>query len=93
MCSVPIVLTARALLEEPLHHVAVAGQLAVDHLERDLRADQRVLRQIDGAHPASADVRQDAVIADRLSGGDHGRAPIVSAERVPASSLERGRNT
>ena len=59
------------LLEEALHDLLVAGELAVDDLERHLLPDQRVLGEIDHAHPTGADLRDDPVVADRLAGSDH----------------------
>ena len=86
MCSWPISVTALRLLEEALDDFLVAGELAVDDLERDLLADQRVLGEIDGAHPAGPDLVQDAVAADRLAGADQVR-PIVALLQAPADFL------
>jgi len=58
------------LLEEPLDDFLVRRQLAMDDLERDLLADQRMLGEVDGTHPAGADLGQDPVVADRLPGAE-----------------------
>src|SRR6185312_15253598 len=63
-------------LKEALDDFLVVRELAVDDLERDLLADQRVLGEIDRTHPAGPDLVQDAVAADRLAGADQLR-PIV----------------
>ncbi len=63
------------LLEEALHDLAIASELAMDDFERDLLADQRMLGEIDRTHAARPDLVQDAVIADRLPGSDQ---PTVS---------------
>ncbi len=58
------------LLVEARDHFLVAGELAVDDLERDLLADHRVLGEIDRSHAAGPDAIQDPVIADLLAFGD-----------------------
>jgi hypothetical protein len=55
----------RLLVEAP-DHLAVGRQLAVDDLERDLLADDRVLGEVDHAHAADAQARLHPVIADLL---------------------------
>ena len=52
--------------EEPGDDVLVRRELGVKDLEGDLLADARVLRKIDGSHPALAQLLGDQIVADGL---------------------------
>ena len=71
------------LLEEALDDLLVARELAVDDLERDLLADQRVLGEVHRTHSAGPDLVQDAVAADRMAGAD--QAGLIVAHRRGAA--------
>ena len=76
MCSLPILVTAFASWKKRWTTSLLLGELAVDDLERDLLADQRVLGEIHGSHAARPDLLEDAVAADRLAGGDQVRCRL-----------------
>jgi hypothetical protein len=81
------------LVEEPADHLLVAGQLAVDDLERDLLADVRMLGEKHHPHPAHADARKDSVIAERLARSERHEEPKVSRAPSPRSRRRRFRPT
>ena len=58
------------LAEEAGDHLRVTAALRVEELDRDPPIDAGVLGQVDGAHPAFADLLPDDVVADRAS--EHG---------------------
>ena len=70
------------LLEEPLLGRLVAGQLGREELQRDQSLEPGVLRLVDLPHPASADERDDLVLAEPRTGGD-GHRGKVGLYRLP----------
>ena len=52
---------ALRLLQEARDQIGPAGQILEQDLERDLLLDERVLREVDAAHPPLADLAQDPV--------------------------------
>ena len=64
------------LLEEALDEAGAPRELRVEHLDGDARAEHRVRRLVDRAHPAVAEQADEAVLAvDDGSDVDHGRGP------------------
>ena len=55
------------LLPKPAARLLVAEQAGRQHLDRDLAVQPFVLGQVDFAHPACADQRNDFVVAERGS--------------------------
>src|SRR4051794_3443948 len=75
------------LAPEALHELAVAGEAAVQHLERDLAAELRVLRAVDVGHPARADAAHDLVTA--VYYGALAMSAISRPRRAASSSRAR----
>ena len=62
-------------LHEPPHPILIRGDLEAQDLQRDFAIELRVLREIDLAHPALADLRADFIAPEfRARGQAHGRA-------------------
>ena len=66
---------ARRLAAEALDELLVLGEVVVQHLDRDLAAEQLVLGEVHVGHPARAEAR------------DHPVAPVD--DRAPASIIMR----
>ena len=71
---------AARLLLEAAHQLLVAREVRGQELQRDAAAEPLVFRQIDGAHPARADLPEDAVGAERgAAGHDFERRLLLAA--------------
>ena len=92
MFSCAIMWIARASLKKRDDDVRVARQDRVQHLDRDLAADDRVLGQVDHAHPPLAEEARDPVVPDGLvdqagGRGGHDRDPL-KPRRSSAENLK-----
>ena len=67
MCSLSDPVDRARLVDEPLHHLGVPGMLAVDDLEGDLLADERMLGEVDDPDAAGPELLQHAVAAQGLA--------------------------
>jgi hypothetical protein len=68
---------------EPAHERGLVDQLRADHLDRDLAPDRRLVRAIDHADVATADLLAELVAPDRAAERGHwdGRRHAVDPER------------
>jgi hypothetical protein len=70
----------RFLLEAP-QTIGVGARSGRKNLHRNVATESFVMRAVNDAHPARADLREDLVVRERLSDQGIHRALMVSGER------------
>ncbi len=77
------------LAHQPLPQLGAPGPIGAQHLERDPAIELRIVGDVDGAHPALPEHRQQRITPDERAGTRHGRlaGEILGVARGAADHL------